>query len=73
MKAFNSLEKVTPETIADHEQRTGTNVEQKAQYRAQHLDLNYKVAPGADEKGSHLEVVFTEVLHGTPSEMRRVT
>jgi len=58
MKSFNGPDDVTPELIKDHEKRTGTNVQAKAEYRAKHLDTRYEVVAGADAKGSEFELTF---------------
>lgn len=58
MKALNSDEELSANTIAEHEARTGTNVAKRKEYRAAQLDLDYKVAEGADQKGSQLELCF---------------
>jgi len=58
MKAFNTPEEVTADTIRDHERRTGTNVQSKAEFRASYVDKSYQPLSGADEKGPHLELTL---------------
>ncbi|THV05563.1 DUF1264-domain-containing protein [Dendrothele bispora CBS 962.96] len=58
MKSFNRPEDVTADVIKDHERRTGTNVQAKAEFRANYLDTSYQPLSGADEKGPHLELVL---------------
>ncbi|KAF8825780.1 hypothetical protein HHX47_DHR6000691 [Lentinula edodes] len=58
MKSFNGPSDVTPQLIREHEERTGTNVKDKAEYRAKHLDTSYKVMEGADAKGPEFQLIF---------------
>jgi hypothetical protein len=58
MKALNSNAELSPDVISGHEARTGTNVQQRKEYRAAHLNLDSKVAEGADQKGPQLELCF---------------
>lgn len=60
MKSFNGPSELTPEMVADHEKRTGTDVSRKAAFRSKYLDPNYEVAQGADQKGPHLELGFNK-------------
>lgn len=60
MKSFNDISEITPEMVRDHEKRTGTNVERKREYRANHLDLTYQIAPGADQKGPGMALLFKD-------------
>lgn len=61
MKSFNGPEDVTPELIKGHEERTGTSVQAKAEYRAKHLDTSYEVVEGADRKGSEFQLTFKQL------------
>ncbi|KAJ3878318.1 hypothetical protein F5051DRAFT_452382 [Lentinula edodes] len=58
MKSFNGPSDVTPQLIREHEERTGTNVRDKAEHRAKHLDTSYKVMEGADAKGPEFQLIF---------------
>ncbi|EEB89773.1 hypothetical protein MPER_12096, partial [Moniliophthora perniciosa FA553] len=59
MKSANKPADLSPEVVKEHEQRTGTNVKSKEEYRAKHLDKTYQIVDsGTDEKGSHLELTL---------------
>ncbi|KIK61730.1 hypothetical protein GYMLUDRAFT_243410 [Collybiopsis luxurians FD-317 M1] len=51
MKSFNGPDDVKPEWIKEHEDRVGIKVQDKAEYRAKHLNTSYQVLEGADAKG----------------------
>ena len=63
MKSLNSDAELTQEVIDGHEARTGTNIQKKKEFRVAHLNLDYEVAKGADQKGAHLEFVFKGAGH----------
>ncbi|KAJ4469604.1 hypothetical protein J3R30DRAFT_3713826 [Lentinula aciculospora] len=61
MKSFTGPDDVTQQLIKEHEERTGTNVKAKAEYRARYLDYSYQVVEGADTKGPEFQLTFKQI------------